>query len=167
MPKCKETNEHHPSVGMASFSIQELLGLGKDGSSSNSSNSNSSNSSSKSEGSNSEAELSAAAKNSKHDADAKPRAASTEPEPAEDTDKDINVETLDDEENAAAEPMSVEMPRRIVHTTSSQAPQGIIRGVSRKRKRSKQAEELSDGKSDTKIKLTARKLATADCNRKI
>ena len=154
---------------MASFSIQELLGLGKDGSSSNSSNSNSSNSSSKSEGSNSEAELSAAAKNSKHDADAKPRAASTEPEPAsaEDTDKDINVETLDDEENAAAEPMSVEMPRRIVHTTSPQAPQGIIRGVSRKRKRSKQAEELSDGKSDTKIKLTARKLATADCNRKI
>ena len=130
---------------MASFSIQELLGLGKD------SNSNNSNSSSKSEGSgNSEAELSAATKNSKHDADAnnKPRAAG-----AADTDKDIDVETLD-EENAAAEPVGAEMPRRIVHTTSPQAPQGIIRGASRKRKRSKQADEISDGKSDTnKIKL--------------
>ena len=131
---------------MASFSIQELLGLGKD------SNSKNSNSSSKSEGSgNSEAELSAATKNSKHDADA-PRAAGAEPEPAE-TDKDIDVETLD-EENAAAKPVGAEMPRRIVHTTSPQAPQGIIRGASRKRKRSKQADEISDGKSDTnKIKL--------------
>ena len=131
---------------MASFSIQELLGLGKD------SSSNNSNSSSKSEGSgNSEAELSAATKNSKHDADA-PRAAGAEPEPAE-TDKDIDVETLD-EENAAAKPVGAEMPRRIVHTTSPQAPQGIIRGASRKRKRSKQADEISDGKSDTnKIKL--------------
>ena len=134
---------------MASFSIQELLGLGKD------SSSNNSNSSSKSEGSgNSEAELSAATKNSKHDADAnnKPRAVGAEPEPA-DTDKDIDVETLD-EENAAAKPVGAEMPRRIVHTTSPQAPQGIIRGASRKRKRSKQADEISDGKSDTnKIKL--------------
>ena len=115
---------------MASFSIQELLGLGKD---------NSANSSSKSE--NNISEL-AAAKNSKDGANNKPRAVSSPAEAAPEGD-DIDVETLDEESNA--ELVSRVEVRRTVYTTS---PASISR-ASRKRKRSKQAEETpakSDGK---------------------
>lgn len=118
---------------MASFSIQELLGLGKD------------NSSSKSEDNISEL---AAAKNSKDGANNKPRAApppaGAAPEvEAEDIDHNIDVETLDEESNA--ELVSRVEVRRTVYTTS---PASVSR-ASRKRKRSKQAEETpakSDGK---------------------
>ena len=113
---------------MASFSIQELLGLGKV----NSSNS-------------SEDDL-PAAKNSKPRAAGHGTAAS-EPEAA-DIDKDIDVETLEEEEEEdnAAEPVIVEVHSRIVSPALS-VTRGA--GTSRKRKRSKQAEDSpvkSDGK---------------------
>ena len=110
---------------MASFSIQELLGLGKV----NSSNS-------------SEDDL-PAAKNSKPRAAGHGTAAS-EPEAA-DIDKDIDVETLEEEDNAA-EPVIVEVHSRIVSPALS-VTRGA--GASRKRKRSKQAED-SPAKSDGK-----------------
>lgn len=110
---------------MASFSIQELLGLGKV----NSSNS-------------SEDDL-PAAKNSKPRAAGHGTAAS-EPEAAG-IDKDIDVETLEEEDNAA-EPVIVEVHSRIVSPALS-VTRGA--GASRKRKRSKQAED-SPTKSDGK-----------------
>lgn len=119
---------------MASFSIQELLGLGKDGRA---------NSTEMSKDVISDTEQAAAARNSGDGANSKhptaPQTAEAKPE-AEDA-HDIDVETLDEDSNA--ELVTVEV-QRTVHTTSSVSRTSA---TSRKRKRSKQAED-SPAKSD-------------------
>ena len=111
---------------MASFSIQELLGLGKD---------SSANSTNKSKAI-IESEQ-AAARNNKPPS-AVPLTVGAEPEAES---HEIDVETLDEDSNA--ELVTVEV-QRTVHTTSSVSRTSA---TSRKRKRSKQAEESDVGKS--------------------
>lgn len=142
---------------MASFSIEELLGLGKENSSS-----------SKREDSISEL---AAAKNGKDGAESKPRAARGPPalvravgaEPEGVEHDVVDVETLDEDSvQCHPEPVAVvTVRRRTVHTTSPgpSPPASLIspQRASRKRKRSKQADEetpaISDGKPP-KLNLT-------------
>jgi hypothetical protein len=124
---------------MASFSIEEILGLSKDNNSSSNSNSEDS------------GIFAAAAKNSEQDANNTPRVAGTGTEPEADH-EDVDVETVDEENAAEYEPVTVE-----AEVPASPPASSIIRGgrASRKRKRSQQAdEEPSDGKS-SKLNLMA------------